>query len=96
MGLCHKRRSEFGFHVEGNSSSSSSFVGRTVLAEKNVTWETNLTVFETCLCYAFYINMAKPGRVIEFVKFVHERTFVEHGNTQVSFYALVVGLGLGG
>ncbi len=40
---CHKLRSEVGFHVEGNSSS---FAGRTVLEEKNVTWEAYFVVFE--------------------------------------------------
>ncbi len=37
-------RSEVGFHVEGNSSSS--FAGGTAVAGKNVTWETNFLVFE--------------------------------------------------
>ncbi len=37
-GRYHKLWSEVKFHVEGNSSSS--FVGRTVLAEEKVTWET--------------------------------------------------------
>ncbi len=37
-------RSEVEFHVEGNSSSS--FAGGAVVAEKNVTWESNLMVFE--------------------------------------------------
>ncbi len=41
---CQKLRLEVGFHVEGNSSSS--FGGRTVLAEKNVTWETNFMARE--------------------------------------------------
>ncbi len=47
-GFCHKLRSEVGFHAQGysSSSSSSSFAGRTVLAEKNVSWETNFMVFE--------------------------------------------------
>ncbi len=40
----HRLGSEVGFHVEGNSSSS--FGGRTVLAENNVTWDTNVMVFE--------------------------------------------------
>ncbi len=34
----------FGFYVEVNSSFS--FAGRAVLAEKNITFETNLMVFE--------------------------------------------------
>ncbi len=41
---CHKLRSEVGFHVEDNSSSS--LAGRTVLAKKNITWETNFMAFE--------------------------------------------------
>ncbi len=39
--------------------------------------------------------MAKADKAIEFVKFVHVGTGVEHGNTELSFYALVVGLGAG-
>ncbi len=35
---------EVRFHVEGNSSTT--FAGRTALAEKNVTWETNFMVVE--------------------------------------------------
>ncbi len=45
-GWCYKLLWEVGFHVEGNSSSSSSFAGRVVLAEKNVNWEINFMVFE--------------------------------------------------
>ncbi len=41
---CYKLRLEIGFHVEGKSSSS--FAGETVVAEKNVTWETNFMVLE--------------------------------------------------
>ncbi len=67
---------------EGNSSCS--FAGRTVLEEKNATWETYFMVFkfvmQPCLCYAYYVNM-----VIEFVKIVLEGTGVEHGNTELSF-----------
>ncbi len=32
--------------------------------------------------------MAKAGKVVEFVQFVHEGTYVEHGNAQLRFYAL--------
>ncbi len=39
--------------------------------------------------------MAKTGTIIEFVKFVHEGTGVEYGNTELSFYVLAVGLGAG-
>ncbi len=39
--------------------------------------------------------MAKADKVIEFVNIVHEGTSAEHGNTQMSFYALAVGLGAG-
>ncbi len=39
--------------------------------------------------------MAKAGKVIELIKFVHEGTCVEHANTQLKFYALAVGLGAG-
>ncbi len=46
------------------------------------------------LCYAYYINVAKDGKVTEFVIFVHEATCVEHGNTQLRFCALSVGLGI--
>ncbi len=63
--------------------SSSSFAERTVLVEKKVTWETNFMIFVfvmlPCLFYAYYINVAKAGKVIELVK------FVEHGNTELIF-----------
>ncbi len=78
----YKLRSDVGFHVEGNSPSS--FAGGTVVAEKNVTWETNFMVF-----------MAKAGKVTEFIKFVHDGTGVGHGNTELIFYALAARLGDG-
>ncbi len=40
-----------------------------------------------------WVRLVKAGKVIEFVKFAHEGTGVEHGNTELSFYALAVGLG---
>ncbi len=40
---CYKLRSEVRFHIEDNYSSS--FAGETVVAEKNVTWETNFLDF---------------------------------------------------
>ncbi len=39
------------------------------------------------------MNVAKAGKVIEFDKFVHEGTGVEHGNTELSFYAFGGGVG---
>ncbi len=42
-GWFYKLWSDVGFHVEGNSSY---FAGGTVVAVKNVTWETNFMVFE--------------------------------------------------
>ncbi len=45
---CHKLRSEVGFHVEGNSSSS--FAGSAVLVEENVTLEINFMVLCSSLC----------------------------------------------
>ncbi len=96
-GWCHKLRSEVRFLVEGNSPSS--FAARVILAEKNVTWEINFMAFEfvmqPCLSYSHYINVAKAGKVIELVKFDHEGTCVEHGNTQLSCCVLAVGLGAG-
>ncbi len=39
------------------------------------------------LCYAYNINVAKAGKVTEFVNFVHDGTCVEHCNTKLNFYA---------